>query len=370
MKKLIALLLAALMLLSLAACAAKPAETKTEAPAKTEEPAKTEQPAETEEAPAAAEGKYDVTGLENVTIVFATANAAANIESIYANRFMELGKDYSNGQIAFDYTEGGVMGTQLELVEGTMYGTYNMTCTAIDNFQSWVPEVSVSSMPNLIDSYEMAEKVFDGDYGTQIAEKIKNDTGIEILNYEWCGFRNVCSKKEIKTVDDAKGVLIRVPEVDTYIAFADLTGFSGVTMSWSEAYTAMNSGIIEAVEVPLQNIYEQGFYDLGTNILMTRHIFNTNSIMINADFLAGLPEVYQQIIRDAAKDATLEEREACQVNEQDYLTKLQEKGCTINEWDSDSYAQLQEIFTSYWQEKATGINDQAVSYLDTILSCK
>ena len=90
MKKLIALLLAALMLLSLAACAAKPAETKTEAPAKTEEPAKTEQPAETEEAPAAAEGKYDVTGLENVTIVFATANAAANIESIYANRFMEL----------------------------------------------------------------------------------------------------------------------------------------------------------------------------------------------------------------------------------------------------------------------------------------
>ena len=370
MKKLIALLLAALMLLSLAACAAKPAETKTEAPAKTEEPAKTEQPAETEEAPAAAEGKYDVTGLENVTIVFATANAAANIESIYANRFMELVKDYSNGQIAFDYTVGGVMGTQLELVEGTMYGTYNMTCTAIDNFQSWVPEVSVSSMPNLIDSYEMAEKVFDGDYGTQIAEKIKNDTGIEILNYEWCGFRNVCSKKEIKTVADAKGVLIRVPEVDTYIAFADLTGFSGVTMSWSEAYTAMNSGIIEAVEVPLQNIYEQGFYDLGTNILMTRHICNTNSIMINADFLAGLPEVYQQIIRDAAKDATLEEREACQVNEQDYLTKLQEKGCTINEWDSDSYAQLQEIFTSYWQEKATGINDQAVSYLDTILSCK
>lgn len=371
MKKLIALLLAALMLLSLAACAAKPAETKTEEPAKTtEEPAKTGQPSGTEEAPAAAEGKYDVTGLENVTIVFATANAAANIESIYANRFMELVKEYSNDQITFDYTEGGVMGTQLELVEGTMYGTYNMTCTAIDNFQSWVPEVSVSSMPNLIDSYEMAEKVFDGDYGTQIAEKIKNDTGIEILNYEWCGFRNVCSKKEIQTVDDAKGVLIRVPEVDTYIAFADLTGFSGVTMSWSEAYTAMNSGIIEAVEVPLQNIYEQGFYDLGTNILMTRHIFNTNSIMINADFLAGLPEVYQQIIRDAAKEAMIEEREACQANEQDYLTKLQEKGCAIHEWDADSYAQLQEVFTAYWQEKATGINDQAVSYLNTILSCK
>ena len=96
MKKLIALLLAALMLLSLAACAAKPAETKTEEPAKTtEEPAKTGQPSGTEEAPAAAEGKYDVTGLENVTIVFATANAAANIESIYANRFMELVKDYS-----------------------------------------------------------------------------------------------------------------------------------------------------------------------------------------------------------------------------------------------------------------------------------
>lgn len=318
----------------------------------------------------AEDASYDVSGCDPVEIVFATANASANIESVYAQRFMELVGEYSNDQITFSYTDGGVMGSQLELVEGTMYGSYDMTCTAIDNLQSWVPEVSVSSMPNLIDSYEMGVKVFDGEYGTEIAAKIKEETGIEILNYEFCGFRNVCSKDPITNLDEAKGVLIRVPEVDTYIAFAELTGFSPVTMSWSEAYTSMNSGIINAVEVPLQNIYEQGFYDLGTNILMTRHIFNTNSIMMNAGLLDSLPEVYQQIIRDAAKQAAEEERVACEDNEKNYLTQLEETGCTINEWDEASYNTLQESFSAYWTETASNISDLAGEYLNMIQSCK
>ena len=339
MKKLIAMLVTAVMLLTMASCFA--------------------------EAPT-----YDVSGEKPITVVFATANATANIESVYANRFMELVQEYSNGQISFDYTEGGVMGTQIELVEGTMYGSYDMTCTAIDNLQTWVPEVTVSSMSTLIDSYEMAEKVFDGEYGATISQMIRDQADIEVLNYMWCGYRNVCSKKEITTLEDAKNVLLRVPEVKTYIDFAKLTGFSGVTMSWNEAYTSMNSGIIEAVEVPLQNIYEQGFYDLGSYVLMTRHIFNTNSIMASAAFMDGLPEVYQQIIRDAAKQAALEERVACQENEQNYISQLQEKGVTINEWDEASYNQLMETFTAYWQETAQEINDTAVEYLNLILACK
>lgn len=59
----------------------------------------------------AEDASYDVSGCDPVEIVFATANASANIESVYANRFMELVKEYSNDQITFDYTDGGVMGT-------------------------------------------------------------------------------------------------------------------------------------------------------------------------------------------------------------------------------------------------------------------
>lgn len=307
--------------------------------------------------------------LEPVTIVFATPNATANIESVYAEKFIELVEKNSDGKITFDYTDGGILGSQLELVEGTMNGVYNMTCTSIDNLQSWIPEISVASLPCLFDNYEHCVRVFDGEFGAKVQELAKKEN-IEILNYEFCGFRNICSEKSITTLEECEGVLIRTPEVDTYIAMADTLGFSYVTMSWSEAYTSMNSGIIEAVEVPLQNIYEQGFYDLGQNVLMSRHIFNTNSIMVNADFMNGLPEAYQQIIRDAAKEIETEERATCEKNENDYITKLEEKGCTINEWEEASFVEIQERFTSYWTEKADSVGGEVGEMLQMIIDSK
>lgn len=319
---------------------------------------------------ACAEATYDVADCDPVTIVFATANASANIESIYAEKFIDKVEELSQGKITFDYTDGGVLGTQLELIEGTMYGVYDMTCTSVDNLQNWIPEVAVASLPCLFDSYEHATRVFDGEFGEKIAAMSREEMGIDVLNYEFCGFRNICSKKEIKTLDDCKGVLIRVPEVQTYITMMDLMGFSYVTMSWSEAYTAMNSGIIEAVEVPLQNIFEQGFYDLGKNIMMSRHIFNTNSIMVNSSFLDGLPEVYQQILRDAAKEITDEERVACEEKEAGYLVSLEEQGCAIHEWDQASYDQLQETFAAYWNEAASAAGEGAVAMLEQVIADK
>ena len=146
--------------------------------------------------------------------------------------------------------------------------------------------------------------------------------------------------------------------------------FSGVTMAWSEAYTAMNSGIIDAVEVPLQNIYEQGFYDLGKYVLMTGHIFTANCIMANGAFMDSLPQVYQDIIRDAAAEAEAEWRAEAQNREQGYIDSLKAEGVTFNEWDSASYEELTAKFSEYWIANAEAISPKAVEYVEAILACK
>ena len=101
-----------------------------------------------------------------------------------------------------------------------------------------------------------ATAILDGEVGQWYNALVAEKSNLEILNYFYCGFRYVCSEKEIDSLDDCKGVLIRSPEIDTYTDLLSLMGFSYVTMSFSEAYTSMDTGIINAVEVPLQNIYE------------------------------------------------------------------------------------------------------------------
>lgn len=305
--------------------------------------------------------------LNPVTILFAIPNGTSNIETIYAEKWMDLVKERSEGKISFDYSNGGALGSYAELLEGVENSVYDMTITEPSYIQNYVPESILLSLPMEFSSYDEATAVFDGEVGQWYKDLVSEQTNIKILNDFYCGFRYVCSEKEIKTLDDCKGVLIRSPEIDVYTDLLGLMGFSYVTMSFSEAYTAMQTGVIEAVEVPLQNIYEAGFCDLGKYVTGTRHLLSVNCIVANENFWNNLPAEYREIMETALEEVTLAEREQCAANETDYLSKLADKGCTFNEFDDASVAKLNEIFQGYWKEKVTPLGDEAVAMLDKII---
>lgn len=305
--------------------------------------------------------------LDPITILFAIPNGTNNIETIYAEKWMELVKERSEGKINFDYSNGGALGSYAELLEGVENSVYDMTITEPSYIQNYVPESVLLSLPMEFSSYEEATAVFDGEVGQWYKNLVSEQTNIKILNDFYCGFRYICSKKEIKSLDDCKGVLIRSPEIDVYTDLLGLMNFSYVTMSFSEAYTAMQTGVIEAVEVPLQNIYEAGFYDLGKYITGTRHLLSVNCIVANENYWNNLPAAYREIMETALEEVTLAEREQCEANEADYIAKLEEAGCTVNEFDEASVEKLNEIFQAYWMEQIEPLGDEAVAQLNKII---
>jgi TRAP-type transport system periplasmic protein len=317
-----------------------------------------------------APGSYDLAGRKPITIIFATPNGPNNIESVYAQKWIELVGKLSNGLIRFDYTNGGALGSYAELLEGVQYGVYHMTITDVSYIQSYVPESVILSLPALFDDYDHAEKVFSGEVGKWYADLVASKTNLQLLNYYFCGFRYVLSKKPIQTLADCKGVLIRSPQIKVYTDLLGLMGFSYVTMAWSEAYTAMSTGVINAVEVPLQNLYEAGFYDLGKNITGTRHLLSVNNIVANKNFWAGVPAVYRQIMADALKQTTDEEHQAVAAKEADYLAKLKDKGCTYYEFPAASRKELTQRFSTYWNAQVAGLGPVGTTYLNKIIALK
>ena len=109
MKKTLAIVLALCMIFALCACGSAAPANEEKAPAASEAPATNEAPAE---------GGLDA--LDPVTIVFATPNANANIESEYAQKWIAAVEEQSGGKITFDYTDSGALGNYEELLEGTV----------------------------------------------------------------------------------------------------------------------------------------------------------------------------------------------------------------------------------------------------------
>ncbi|MFB0919415.1 MAG: TRAP transporter substrate-binding protein [Oscillospiraceae bacterium] len=302
-----------------------------------------------------------------IKIVFAIPNGATNIETKYAEKWMDLVKERSNGAITFDYTNSGALGSYAELLEGVQNQVYDMTMTDPSYVQTYVPESVLMSLPMEFDSYDKADQVYDGDVGKWYTDLVASKTNLKIMNYFYCGFRYICSEKPITSLADCKDVLIRSPQIDVYTDLLSLMGFKYVTMSWSEAYTSMQTGVINAVEVPLQNIYEAGFFDLAKNICTSRHLLSVNCIVAGQEFWNKLPAADQDILTQALQEVTEDERTQCATNEQDYVTKLKDKGCTFTDFDAASKEQLATDFQKYWHTKVDSLGSDAQAQLEKII---
>lgn len=369
MKKTLTIVLSLICVVALLAGCAQEKPVETQSASAEPSVVASESPSAAESVSAESEG-YDLTGAEPITIVFAIPNGATNIETVYSEQWMELVKERSEGLISFDYTNAGALGSYAELLEGIEYGVYNMSITDPSYIQTYVPESVVLTLPMLYNDYDHAEAVFSGEVGTWYKDLVAEKTNINILNYYFCGFRYICSEKPIATLADCDGVLIRSPQIQVYNDLLGLMGFSYVNMAWSEAYTSMTTGVVDAVEVPLQNIYEAGFYDLGKNICETRHLLSVNSVIANEDFWNGLPDVYKQIMADAIDEVTVAEHEEIVNREVEYKTKLEAEGCTFSSFDDAAKAELTETFSEYWHTQVDALGQDAMDALDQILALK
>lgn len=358
MKKMMALFLVASMCFGLAACG-KSETAKTEQPA--EKPA--EETAEAEET-APSDGDYDLTGCEAVKVTLPTAVSGSALESGYLEQWMADVTERSNGLITFDYTNGGALGSFDELLEGTDSGVYDMSLITLSYYETYVPEAAILSFPFLIQDYNDARDVLNGELGDWLKGKVLENTNTGWMGYLMCYFRYINTSTEIKEVADCKDVLIRVPTTQITIDTFDKMGFSTVPLPFSDIYTAMSTGVVNGVETSGESVYNYGFCDYAKYVCKSNHQPIIESVIYNQDFWNRLPEVYRQIMTDAMDDMLVEEWAASEEKEAGFCDLLEaEKGVTVTEFSAEAKKELQEIFTDYWYEKASSINQETADML-------
>ena len=355
-RKMTAILTAMAMGLSLAACGQSRPSTEGDAGADAPQTSGNEETGAEETAGASADG-YDLTGCDPVKVVLPTAVSGSALESGYLEQWMEDVTERSGGQITFDYTNGGALGSFEELLEGTDSGVYDMSLITLSYYETYVPEAAILSFPFLIQDYDDARDVLNGQVGDWLKNKALENTNTGWMGYLMCYFRWVNTSTEISTLEDCQNVLIRVPTTQITIDTFDKMGFSTVPLPFSDIYTAMSTGVVNGVETSGESIYNYGFCDYAKYVCKSNHQPIIESVIYNQDFWNGLPEVYRQIMTDAMEDMLAEEWAASESREEGFSDLLvSEKGVTVTEFSEESMKEIQEVFTDYWYDKAKSIS--------------
>lgn len=231
----------------------------------------------------------------------------------------------------------GQLGGERDLVEGMQLGTIEMASTANMVLSNFDPRFAVLDLPYLITDYETAYRVLDSDVIQDLQDSFAEQSGVRVLAYGQGGFRQVIGNVAVNSLADMHGMKVRVPESDIYIDTFSALGANPTPLAYSETFTALQQGTVDAFEITPAVVLSAGFWEVCSDMNMTNHLFSPNPLMISENLFQSLTEEQQDILTEAAAKAAADQRQWLEDGEADTMAQLEEKGMTIN------YPDLEEL---------------------------
>lgn len=229
-----------------------------------------------------------------------TASNEYKAAEYFANKI----KEESNGRIEVALFPNGQLGDDRSMLEQVSGGALDFSFTEIGRFAIFFPEAEVYVLPYMIKDFDHVHKAtFDTTFGKNLINKIHDDLGITILSQAYNGTRQTTSNKAINSIEDMKGLKLRVPNAASNLNFAKYSGAAPTPMAFSEVYLALQTNSVDGQENPLSAVRAQKFYEVQPYLAMTNHILNDQLYVIGNETLESLPEDLQKVVKNAAEEA-------------------------------------------------------------------
>jgi tripartite ATP-independent transporter DctP family solute receptor len=218
---------------------------------------------------------------------------------VFANYVNET----SGGRIKVEVHPGGQLGADSRQIFESVKMGINLIGQGDEGaMASFYPPLMILAIPYLIPNEDVAFRFYQSAFFTKLNEGLIKQQGVRMLSAASFGFRCFTNnKKPIKTVDDLKGIKMRVQQNPLYMTMVRAMGGSPTPVSWGELYSAMQQGVVDGQENPLGVIYDMKFYEVQKYATVDNHVLGTNMILANEKWFQGLPADLRHILLTGAK---------------------------------------------------------------------
>lgn len=246
----------------------------------------------------------------------------------------------TNNQLTVDIFDNMQLGGAKENVDGTRAGTVFATWVGMAFLSRTVPELEAVSLPFMFPNREAAFKVIDGPVGGLLNQKL-GDKGFVSLGFMELGSRQVTnSKRPIKTLEDFKGLKIRLQPNETHLATFRALGANAVAMDIKELYSALQQGVVDGQENPFINIQTSRYFEVQKFLTKSDHFFDFISVVANKRQYDSLKPDYRNAVRTAMTAAINQQRSVAAQRDLEALEDLKKKGMQYNELTPEVMAEL------------------------------
>jgi len=249
-------------------------------------------------------------------------------------------KEATNGRFEYTVYASSALGGDTAMISQTISGVLQMYSLAGDILAPREPAAGIMGVGFAFPGYGPNWAAMDGELGLWyrgMAEKHGLYTLEKAYGHD---FRNITTRtRPINTPDDLRGVKIRLPVAPTLIALFKSLDASPTALNFGEVYSALQTGIVDGQENPLQSIDESTFYEVQKYVSTTSHVWTGIHTSFNLASWQKLPGDIQDTIGHNLTEAATLQR-AAWIRITDGATKsLKDHGMTFNAPDVEPFRQ-------------------------------
>ncbi|MDR3333229.1 MAG: DctP family TRAP transporter solute-binding subunit, partial [Synergistaceae bacterium] len=244
-------------------------------------------------------------------------------------------EEKTGGRVAVEIYPNAQLGSDRQAIEGVSIGTLEMAAIGGSSILTLDDRLKVMDLPFIFKTSEIAHKAYD-QFLTEEFNKYLEPHDILILYAAELGFRHMTNNRgPIKHPDDLKGLKIRTMENPLHVETFKLFGASPTPVAFSELYTALQQGTVDAQENPISVITTGKLYEVQKYLSLTGHIYTPTMLLVNRGYWNGLPDDLRSTISEILKETQTIERKILMDQNSSHVGDLKDKGVQINEHTAD-----------------------------------
>lgn len=273
------------------------------------------------------------------TLTFGGSDAVGSLLDRANAHFTKLVNERAQGKLKVNFISGEQLGNDIQVIEQTMQGSVHLYGDVLDWYANWVKDFAILNWGFTFEGNDHVQKFLDSDIYKALAEDLRKNQGLRILAAAPTQPRILFAKKVVQTPADLEAVKMRVPEIRTYLRLWETLGTRPSRVAWAEVFLGLKTGTIEAAEGPISAAYAQKFHQAVPHVMRTDHLMSTHHITINEKTYQSLSPELQQLVTDAAREATQWARKQAEAETEEIVRKMASEGATVHKVATAPFAE-------------------------------
>lgn len=258
-------------------------------------------------------------------------NAKGEPFDLGCRKWQELVHARSHGEIQLKLYPSSSLGSKSEIMKRMAAG--EAVSTLADGaffYGQGVYDIGIVFAPFLFNNWEETLRLHHSPWFQQQAKLLEDQGKIKILSSDWrYGARHTLSTRPIKSLEDFKGLRIRVPTNIIQIKGMEVVEAIPKPLPLAEVYDALKRGEIDAVENPLAVLYNGKFHEVAKYLLLDGHVYNIANIIVGTDFWNALTPKQQELLQSTCNEAAVFQNQQLDEAENQLLRKFEAEGVEI-----------------------------------------